>query len=456
LDGGGKKTAAAIHQEITREVETLLSVVLAERHRTGQLDLEAVEMAVRAAMHQAGAACLTRLLQQEPPAERSLPCPCGQTTRYRGMRGKPILTAVGEVQMLRPYYLCPHCRRGQFPADRALEVEQTEFSPAVRRMLGLVGSECSSFNRGREQMHALAGLEVTTKAVERIAEALGGDIADREQAVMEQAMQLDLPVAVGAAIPVMYVQIDSTGVPVVRKETTGRRGRNPGEPPRTRDVKLGCVFTQTRRDRKGRPVRDGDSTTYTGAVESAPEFGRRIYAEAHGRGWNRAQKKVVMGDGADWIWNTSQEQFPGATEIVDLYHARQHLWDLGAALHPGEEAVRRRWIMKYQSVLDEGKIEKLVAALRALRPQDPKLAQQVRTEANYFEGNAERMRYPRFRRQGLFVGTGVVEAGCKTVIGTRLKRSGMFWTVRGANAIIALRCCRLSGRFEDYWDARRR
>jgi hypothetical protein len=98
-----------------------------------------------------------------------------------------------------------------------------------------------------------------------------------------------------------------------------------------------------------------------------------------------------MGDGADWIWNTSQEQFPGATEIVDLYHARQHLWDLGAALHPREEAVRRRWIMKHQPLLDEGKVEKLVAALRALRPKDPKLAQQVRTEANYFESNAERM-----------------------------------------------------------------
>lgn len=412
-------------------------------------------MAVRAAMHRAGAACLSQLLQQEPPAARSLPCPCGQTARYRGMRSKPILTAVGEAQMLRPYYLCPHCSRGQFPADRALDVERTELSPGVRRMLGLVGSECSSFNRGREQMQALAGLQVATKTVERVAEALGGDIADQEQAEMEEAWQLDLPVAVGTAIPVMYVQIDSTGVPVVRKETTGRAGRNPGQPPRTRDVKLGCVFRQTRRDRKGRPVRDQDSTTYTGAVESASEFSRRIYAEAHRRGWNRAQKKVVMGDGADWIWNTSQEQFPGATEIVDLYHARQHLWDLGAALHPSEEAVRRRWIMKHQPLLDEGQIEKLVAALRALRPKNPKLAQQVRTEANYFENNAERMRYPRFRRQGLFVGTGVVEAGCKTVIGDRLKRSGMFWTVRGANAIIALRCCRLSGRFEDYWEARR-
>jgi len=413
-------------------------------------------MAVRTAMHKAGTACLTQLLRQEPPAQRSLPCPCGQTARYRGMRSKPILTAVGEVQMLRAYYLCPHCRQGQFPADRALGVEHTELSPGVRRMLGLVGSECSSFRQGREQMHTLAGLEVTTKAVERVAEALGSDIAGREQAEIDQAMQLDLPVAVGAAIPVMYVQIDSTGVPVVRKETAGRAGRNPGEPPRTRDVKLGCVFTQTGRDRKGRPIRNEDSTTYTGAVESASEFGRRIYAEAHRRGWNRARKKVVMGDGADWIWNTSQEQFPGATEIVDLYHARQHLWDLGAGLHPSDEAARRRWIMKHQPLLDEGKIEKLVAALRTLRPRDTKLAEHVQTQASYFETNAARMRYAQFRRQGLFVGTGVVEAGCKTVIGDRLKRSGMFWTVRGANAIIALRCCRLSGKFEDYWEARQR
>ncbi len=411
-------------------------------------------MAIRSALHRAGAACLTELLRQEPPAERSQPCACGHRGRYRGMRPKPLLTAVGEAQMLRPYYLCPHCGKGQFPADRALDVEDTEFSPGVRRMLALVGSECSSFDRGRAQMDQLAGLQVTTKAVERIAEAIGADIARRQQAEIERAMQLNLPVAVGPSVPVIYVQIDGTGVPVVPKEATGHAGRTPGEPAHTREVKLGCVFTQSRRDRKGRPVRDEDSTTYTGAVESAAEFARRIYTEAHRRGWNRAQKKVVMGDGAEWIWNLSQEQFPGAVEIVDLYHASQHLWDLGRELHPSEEAVRRRWIMKYKHWLEEGKMARLVTGLRRLRPRAPKLAEQVRTEASYFERNAQRMRYPHFRRQGLFVGTGVVEAGCKTLISTRLKRSGMFWTVRGANAIIALRCCRLSGRFEDYWEAR--
>jgi hypothetical protein len=101
-----------------------------------------------------------------------------------------------------------------------------------------------------------------------------------------------------------------------------------------------------------------------------------------------------------------------------------------------------------------GKIERLIALLRSQAASRPELAEDLRTEANYFEDNKERMRYPKFRKLGFFVGSGVIEAGCKTVLG-RLKRSGMFWTVRGANAIIALRCCKLSGRFEEYWEARR-
>ena len=142
-------------------------------------------------------------------------------------------------------------------------------------------------------------------------------------------------------------------------------------------------------------------------------------------------------------------------QIVDLYHARRHLWELARKLFPGDEAQQKRWIMVQQNRLDKGKIEKLVGGLRSIQSAIPAVAEKLRTEADYFERNAERMRYPQFRRQHLFVGSGVIEAGCKTVIGSRLKQSGMFWTVRGANAIIALRSCQLNGRFEDYWEARR-
>jgi hypothetical protein len=413
-------------------------------------------MLLRSAMHRAGAAGLSQLLRFPVPADeqRLIPCPCGHQAQYRELRSKLVLTAVGPVEILRPYYLCSHCHNGQFPADVELDIENTEFSPGVRRMQGVVGQE-GPFDQGRQQLKLLANLEVTTKAVERTAEAIGEDIATRTQAEIQRAMQLDLPIIVGEPIPVLYVQVDGTGVPVVKKETLGRQGKTPGEPAHTREAKLGCVFTQTTWDQKGYAIRDPDSTTYVAAIETAEEFGKRIYLEAWKRGWSRAEKKVFMGDGSEWIWNIAHQYFPNATQIVDLYHARQHLWDVTRKLYSHQEAEQRRWMMIHQDLLDEGKIEELVAALRAIDSSTPEVADKIRVEAGYFENNKERMRYPAFRAQHLFVGTGVIEAGCKTLIGSRCKQSGMFWTVRGANAILALRCCQCNGEFESYWEARR-
>jgi len=441
---------------VAREVNQLLCRVLAQRRKDGRTDLEAVESALRAALHRAGAAALTELLQFEAPAaeQRQLPCRCGHHAQYQEIRCKPTLTIVGPVRIARPYYLCSQCHLGQFPVDVELDIENTEFSPGVRRMQALVGQE-APFDHGREQMQLLAGLEVTTKSVERTAEAIGADIAQREQGEIQKALQLDLPVIAGEPMPILYVQMDGTGVPVVKKETAGRQGKTAGQPAHTREAKLGCVFTQTTWDKEGYAIRDPDSTTYTGALETAVEFGKRIYREALKRGWSRAKKKVVIGDGAEWIWNLVAEHFPGALQIVDFYHACQHLWEVARRLHPNNEGNQKTWMKIHQKLLEKGKIEKLVLSLRSIDADHPDVAEKLRTEADYFARNAERMRYPQFRRQHLFVGSGVIEAGCKTVIGSRLKRSGMFWTVRGANAILALRCCHLNHRFEDYWEGRR-
>lgn len=408
-------------------------------------------------MHQAGAMALTQLLQFSPPDTDHLtvPCSCGGAARFKELRTKTFLSVVGSVEVRRPYYLCSHCSRGQHPVDRELDVDGLESSPGVRRMEAVLGSEMP-FVPACEPMKLLAGLEVPAKAIERAAEAVGAAIALRDQQEIERAKQLVLPLVSKQNIPIMYVLMDGVQIPVVAAETEGRAGRIEGKRARTRECKFGCVFTQSALDKEGWPIRDEDSTTYVGAIETADEFGYRIYTEAWRRGWEWATIKVVIGDGAVWIWNLADQHFPGAVQIVDLYHARQHLGDLAKLLHPNDPVVAKLWVEPMKDLLDEGKIADLVARLREIAAEHAEARSHLHkvfmTEAAYFETNASRMNYPDFRQRGFFVGSGVIEAGCKAVVGQRLKRSGMFWTVRGANSILALRCCRLNARFEDFWD----
>ena len=430
-----------------------MEVIFTGLRKSGQCDLEAVEMATRATSHQLGAKVLEHLLSAPAEFQLTVECACAHQARFHQMRAKQLPTVLGPITIERPYYVCPHCHTGRSPRDHELDVEGVACSPGVRRMMAVVGSE-ASFQHSREQLELLAGIAVPAKAVERHAEAIGVDIQAREQAAIQQAKQLELPEVCAPAVPLLYIEMDGAGIPVVKAETEGRTGKVEGQPAHTREVKLGCVFTQTTTGTEGRPVRDENSTSYVGAIESAEQFGLRLYTEAWRCGWSRAQKKVVLGDGAAWIWNLAGQHFPAAIQIVDLYHARQHLWELSAKLFPGEEKARKRWLARCLDRLDKGRIEALAKILGALQPGSEELAKSVRTEAEHFERNAARMRYPSFRAQGLFVGSGVIEAACKTVIGARLKCSGLFWTIRGANAIIALRCCRLSRRFEDYWTDR--
>jgi len=455
--GPGKKTSETILKEVAREAEQLLQIIFRDREATGRLDLDSAETAIRAALLHAGAAVLTPLLQFKPPDADHLtvPCRCGHTARYKEMRSKTFLSVVGPVQVRRPYYHCASCSTGQHPLDCELGIAGLESSPGVRRMEAVVGAEMP-FGPAREPMKVLAGLEVPAKAIERTAEAIGTAIAARDKCEIDRAKQLVLPIVTKQNIPKMYVLMDGVQIPVVASEAEGRTGRIEGQRARTRECKLGCVFTQTTVDKEGWPVRDPDSTTYVGAIETAEEFGYRIYTEAWRRGWEWAIIKIVIADGAVWIWNQADLHFPGAVQIVDLYHARQHLAELAALLHPHDAAAKRLWLAPMRELLDEGKIEELVERLRAIAVEQavtcPNPTNEVLTEAEYFATNASRMNYPDFRARGFFVGSGVIEAGCKAIVGQRIKRSGMFWTLRGANAIIALRCARHNGTFEDYWE----
>jgi hypothetical protein len=270
----------------------------------------------------------------------------------------------------------------------------------------------------------------------------------------EELLKQNEPLRSEGALPILYISYDGTGVPMTPEELRGRRGKQADGSAKTREAKLGCVFTQTRTDTKGFPVRDPDSTSFVGAIESAEDFGWRIYGEAVRRGVTQAQRVVVLGDGAEWVKNLSQMHFPEATFIIDLYHARQHVSELCKILFANNEKKIGQQRIRWWTDLDDGKVEKLIHQAQQQVPQEAEARKKSETEIHYLEKNKEYMRYAKFRAHGLFVGSGVVEAGCKTLIGQRLKHSGMEWSVRGANAIISLRCIIKSNRFEDYWDAR--
>ena len=417
--------------------------------------MEAWETAVRVAVLACGAKVLAGMLAAHGSGRREEPvlCRCGQRMESEGVRRKELLTILGPVVYERSRFTCSGCGATRYPGDEALDVVGTTRSPGLRRMMARAGSQ-STFKDGRDDLRIYAGVEVSAKDVERVAERIGQEMDTWGEQERQALLRPDREKEPEKDIPLLYVSYDGTGVPMRPEELIGIRGKQADGTAKTREAKLGCVFTQTTVDEEGYPIRDPDSTTFVGAIETAEAFGWRIYGEARRRGVERARRLVVLGDGAEWVKNLAEMHFPGAVLIIDLYHAREHVAALCRALCGANEKKMERRRQHWWALLDEGKVGTIVSQAALGLPEDPELRKIAAAEIRYLNKNKKRMRYNKFRAQGLFVGSGVVEAGCKTIIGQRLKQSGMEWTVRGANAILALRCVMKSDRFEDYWEAR--
>jgi Uncharacterised protein family (UPF0236) len=417
------------------------------------LDLEALELAVRKQVLQLAGAAVEQRLNADTSDERGsrTRCACGQEARLAGRRSKRVHSVLGPLQIERAYYHCSKCGHGFCPRDEHLGIENTSLSPALTRMVGTVGAMVS-FQEGSALLQELAGVPVDAQQVERTAETLGKEIAEDERLHSEPLDSLSLP-------QTLYLGMDGTGIPLRAEELVGRTGKQPDGSAKTGEVKLCTIWSAESRDERGTPVRDEGSVTYSAALESAcaldtaasrSPFAQRVWREATRRRFCQAPRRVVLGDGALWIWNIADDQFPGATQIVDRYHAKEYLSDLGKALYGPTAPRAAQWAERRKEELDTGRFP---ALLNSIRRQVPR-SDLARRCLHYFKTNRERMRYPEFHAQGLCTSSGVVEAGCKVAIGTRLKRAGMHWTKQGSNAIIALRCSKLSGRFQDFWERR--
>ena len=377
-----------------------------------------------------------------------LSCSCGGVAHYHGRHEKTFASVLGLLHLKRAYYDCDRCHHGFCPRDRALKLELFSLTPGVLRMTASAAA-LVSFEESSGLLRELAGVEVSAKQLERAAETLGAEIAEDERQDVERVREV---------APTMYLGLDGTGVPMRPQEVADRAGKQADGSAKTREAKLVTVWTAESRDKEGKPVRDPGSISYSAAIESAatpdtsPElsdFAARVQREASRRGFSEARRQAMLGDGSTWIWNTGSELFQQATQILDRFHAKEHLGEVGKVIF-GDRPEGKPWINARCDELDQGHLKSLVHALRSHSGQH----KEARECIHYIWKNRRRMRYPEFEKRGFCTSTGVVESGCKVVVGTRLKRAGMHWTVKGANAIIALRCSKLSGRFEDFWQRR--
>jgi hypothetical protein len=414
--------------------------------------LEAAELAIRTAMARLGASLLERLLAADAGYRGPwVACGAGHDAVFVSYRAKTIDTVLGPVTLRRAWYHCAACHHGLAPRDSELGAAGASLSPGLRAMVARAAAAVPFATAGA-LLAELAGIGLTTKRIERSAEADGAAASAAIDAQADAICSRQVfPLPPPAPLPdMLYIAVDGTGVPMVAAATKGRPGKGPDGQAHTREVKLACCFTQASLDEEGRPLRDAGSSSYLATFEPAGRFARLVDAEARRRGSEHIRQLVVLGDGAAWIWNIADELFPAATQIVDLYHAREHACDLATVAARLLRKSHPSWLAERLEELDAGDIPALLAAGRALKFTGS-LARERDTQLGYFEVNAHRMRYAHFRDLGMFVGSGAVEAACKAVIGQRLKLSGMRWNIPGATAIATLRCQEASNRWEAIW-----
>jgi len=366
---------------------------------------------------------------------------------HKGREPITVGCTFGAFPIQRDYFYHEGKKEGYYPTDAALGLEDGN-TPALTRLACLEGADEASYQKAEEHLRETGGILLSSRQIQRLVQRVGA----AAQTWQEREAQKALPGT--QAAPILYLSADATGVPMRQEELEGRAGKQPDGTAKTRSAYLGCVFTQHKRDEKGRPMRDYESTTYVSKVGPLEDFGPVLRQEAIRRGLGQAGKVVLLIDGAAGLENMGLVNFRDATQIVDFYHGADHAGQvvealLGSKDHPEYQHRRSRWVRR---LLGNG-VENLIKETRlecAGKPQ----AQSVEEQLGYFVHNIQRMKYRTFRRQGFFIGSGVIEAGCKTVIGSRCKQSGMFWSKPGAENILALRCIHSSRRLDPFWKER--
>lgn len=357
-------------------------------------------------------------------------CGCGRRAKFVGYRAKYLVTLVGVVRVSRPYYHCRHCGRGQLPWDVAQGLGERCYTPRVKAVVAEVAARLT-YGETVELLGRLTPLRLEESAAEWLVAEVGGRVRQREAEQMSAYVNGRVPLPEGPAAERLYVTMDGSYAHVDGDWS---------------EVRTGAVY-------EGAPGKEGVDTSgpkrYVSAREKPESFGERLYVVAAQAGVHRAREKVVIGDGAPWIWKLADHHYPGATEIVDYWHACQHIHEFAQRRYGEASEAGKRWARDHCQRLREKGPLRLIRALKRMPPRSAEEAELLRTELGFFRRNVQRMQYPRFRQRGLMIGSGPAEAACKLVVAQRLKRPGMRWKHDGADHILALRCLVLNQQYDN-------
>lgn len=360
-----------------------------------------------------------------------------------GLRSKGVLCVLGPLHLRRHYYYNVLLGKGRFPLDQALALFDG-YSPGVTRWMSRAGALAGSYEAASQDLSTYAGLNIDGRQIQRMIEQISP---------LMDAWREGQPAVFDPTLGEIFcVTTDGTGAPMRKKELKGRKGKQKNGRARTREVKVGAIFTHRPAEPDKKPLRDHHSTSYIAEITSAQDFGGLLRAEAQRRGIAKAKVVVYLGDGATWVWKIARVNFPEAICILDYYHAAEHLASLANALYGEGTSESKKHFRKWRKGLLKDKIGEIINQATADLPTRGQARKLAKKQIAYFRRNRARMQYQTFRAAGYFIGSGVVEAACKSVVGQRLKQSGMLWSVKGACHLLTVRCAVLSGWFKDFWD----
>lgn len=481
------ETNEGLRRTLLSIAETGMEQLVLSIQGAAEGNLQELEQQVMVQIMAMGRSCLEQILEQQAHFQGSAARRegvCGHHQRLVKTRPRQIVTLFGPLTIHRAYYQClktdeqgedqkkKRCSHGEAPFDQQWGLSGQRSSPGVQKVVSYLSAQLTQEGVA-EAVSRLLPFTLSARQARNVAQPVGEAFLRQEdseaqervkQGALKRTSEAERQDARGEPIKRLYIEADGVyarlrrGSVVMEKEEQERKGDV------YRDIKVGAVFLgQPGRERSelapGVFIDTPGPIRYVARRTTADAFAPLLYALAKREGIVRAEQVIVIGDGARWIWRLASEQFPGAVQIVDEYHAREHVWEVARAAFAAEPSQKEGWATHVIDLLANGRIEEVIAAIERLPPMAPppgKSRSVPETEAEYFRTNVERMRYPLFRAQGMHVGSGIAEAACKTVVSTRAKRSGMRWTPDGLDAILALRTAALNKDFDQCWLASRK